>query len=165
MSTYKLYCHIQVLFFCASFISLESRLIWVFLLFMLFHFTFCIYTQYTCQNQKLKKLNRCRLSWHVHCSIFFNRVTSPHNIFLLDHVNITCSCFFSGLKGFLHCLCLSMPTAVQWRQSPVNCFFDQFWHQSAPMGMWPFMWWQRGRFLSLWMLTTPLSLVWSAELT
>lgn len=50
-----------------------------------------------------------------------------------------------------------MATTVRWRQSPVNCFFDQFWHQSAPMGLWAFMWRQRGRFLSLWMLTTPLS--------
>lgn len=83
------------------------------------------------------------------------------NIFLLDPVNITSSV----VEVFLSCLCLNMATAVQWRQSPVNCFFDQFWHQSAPTGMWAFMWRQRGRFLSLWMLTSPLSLVWCAELT
>lgn len=102
--------------FFASFISLVSRLFKdskMFLLFMLFHLTFCIYTQYTWQNQKVEILNRCRLSSHVHCSIFFNPVTSPYNIFLLDPVNITCSCFSSGLKGLLNCLCLSMPTALQ----------------------------------------------------
>lgn len=95
---------------------------------------------------------------NVCSAIFLYPMVLVHNISLLNPAK--CSCFLSGV-----CLRVSMPTAAQWRQSPVNCFFDQFWHLSAPMGMWASMWWWGGRFLPLWMLTTSLSLVWSAELT
>lgn len=145
----------QILFFWTLSIAYSS--IWV-------HFISYIYVEekksrLECQ-KGFKKIERVPLQ-------LCNPVMAQYDIFLLDPVVVTYCCCrtLPSPKGFLCYLCRSIPTTAQRRQYPVNCFFNQFWRQSAPMGLWASTWWLWGRFLSLWMVTTPLNLVWSAELT